>query len=862
MRSKKKNKAVLQSLYDDIEQRLNEGASGTDLMQSMCQKVDDLLIQLWHKTSPNAAKSVGLVAVGGYGRGELAPQSDWDLWFLLDEDADDVCKQEIETFLYALWDIGAKIGYAVRTHKQTLEHIKEDWTSATAALEMRLLAGEGQNFERLKEKTAHFFKRKRKAFVEAKLNELEARHHNTGGTAFLMEPDIKECQGGLRDVQTVFWMEKAWYGSECCDDLLTLNALSEREYEHLITAQDFLWRCRAALHLEVHRPSDRLGYEQQAVLAERLGYQDKDEHFAVEWFMKDYFRHAGRIARVTNLLVLHFQECLHPQFFSFERNIEDGFTLEGERLGLQHAKVFQEDPLRLLRIFHVAQQGKRHLSSAALRQVRADVLLIDDDFRANPQAHASFLKILRSRRNVAHALREMHDTGVLGRFILPFRDIVGLGQFNRYHAYTVDEHTLRAVGEARNFYHAEHATRLPLAHEIWHKISRPELLYLALIFHDIAKGMPGDHSVNGAYLAQNFCQSIGLSVEASNLVAWLVRNHLKMAVTSQRFDLSDPEVIKTFAYKMVDLEQLQYLFLLTVADISAVGPNVWNDWKGSLLRELYQSSKTFLMQGGEQDPHFQEKRNERLKTRIASALRDAKGEELESLSAALHRLPWRCVMQFSPRQLNPLANLLVQGGERVRLFVDYVGGQTLVMVLAKDRANLFAELTSAIATGHINILAAQAFDLKNQRVLDVFHVQDMQGKLISLDADLMRLQQRLEKALANPNQRPDIPLLKAKNISLLMRNVPLRVRQLAITSEHQTTIEVAACEQPALLARLAWVISDMGFSLKGAAISTFGERIVDVFFVETQQGGCLSEKEIHALCLQLKHEASLEENEV
>jgi len=855
-----KKKTVIQPMYDSMQKLLNDGASGSMLMQNMCQQVDDLLIQLWQEKAPHAAKSVDLLAVGGYGRAELAPQSDWDLWFLIPEDVDEESQKNIETFLYALWDMGAKIGYAVRTNQQTLEHVKEDWTSATTALEARLLVGNGQQFERMHAKISHFFKRQRKAFVEAKLQECEKRHQNTGGTAFLMEPDIKECKGGLRDVQSVFWMAKVWYGSECCDDLVSLGALSQREYEHLLTAQDFLWRCRAALHLEMKRPSDRLGFEQQAILAKQLGYEDHDDHFSVEWFMKDYFRHAGRIARVSGLLVMHFQECLHPRFFAFERNIEDGFTLEGQRVGLQHDKVFQEDPLRLLRIFHLAQQGQRHLSSVALRQIRADVLLIDDDFRANPQAHKVFLRILRDRRNVAHALRDMHDTGVLGRFVLPFRDVVGLGQFNRYHAYTVDEHTLRAVGEARNFYHDEHDTRLPLAKEVWHKISRPELLYLALIFHDIAKGMAGDHSLNGEILARDFCRSIGLSVEARELVAWLVRKHLSMAVTSQRFDLSDPEVIQNFAGKVVDVERLQYLFLLTVADIAAVGPNVWNDWKGSLLSELYQSTAWILMQGGEQDEVVQKKRSERIDARINSALRNARGEKLEQLSAALHALPWRCVMHFPPRQLNPLASLLVEDEEGIRLFSDKIGGETLIMVLAKDHDNLFATLTSAIAKGHINVLAAQAFDLKNGRVLDVFHVQDMHGKSLTHDADLQNLEKRLQKALSEPGQRPEWQAIDPKKITLLMRHVKTSAQRLAVSSEHQTTIEVVASEQPALLARLAWVISDMGFSLKGAAISTFGERIVDVFFVERQRGGCLSAEEVSELCMKLQHEACLLED--
>jgi len=278
----KKTEAVMQAMYDNIALQLKQGALGETLMKSMCQQVDALLIQLWQENAPHAAKYVDLVAVGGYGRGELAPQSDWDLWFLMDDHADETCQKDIEVFLYALWDLGAKIGYAVRSNQQTMEHVKEDWTSATAALEARLLFGQGRQFDVMHQKMTKFFKKQRKAFVEAKLKELETRHQNTGGTAFLMEPDIKECQGGLRDVQSIFWMAKAWYGSACCEDLVHLGALSQREYEHLSTAQDFLWRCRAALHLAVKRPNDRLGYEQQAILAEQLGYDDHDEHFAVE----------------------------------------------------------------------------------------------------------------------------------------------------------------------------------------------------------------------------------------------------------------------------------------------------------------------------------------------------------------------------------------------------------------------------------------------------------------------------------------------------------------------------------------------------------------------------------------------------
>ncbi|MDX8406693.1 MAG: [protein-PII] uridylyltransferase, partial [Mariprofundus sp.] len=464
------SRQALDDLYSGVATALDAGESGSVLSRLMCQGVDEFLVALWQRKAPTAAACIDLIAVGGYGRGELSPHSDWDLWFIVPDSCSPQVETEMQAFLLSLWDMGAKIGHAVRSVKETLEHVQEDWSSATAALESRRLCGSGELYAQLQTGLDLFFKKQRKAFVKAKLAELEGRHQRTGGTAFWMEPDIKEGKGGLRDVQASFWMGKVWYGCDNMAGLVDRHGISQRELEQLLAAQDFLWRCRAALHLDVKRGSDRLGFEQQVTLAERMGYQSVGHRPAVDTFMKDYFRHVGRVARVTGLLVMHFQEQLHPQRFTFKRDIGDGFTQEGTLVGISDADVFKEEPLRLLRVFYVAQQGQRRLSSQALRQIRADVLLIDDAFRDHPEAQRTFMKILRGNRNVHWALKEMNDTGVLGRFIPAFRDVVGLGQFNRYHAYTVDEHTIRAVGEARNFWHAERQLRLPLAHEVCHAI--------------------------------------------------------------------------------------------------------------------------------------------------------------------------------------------------------------------------------------------------------------------------------------------------------------------------------------------------------------------------------------------------------
>ncbi|MDQ6960720.1 MAG: [protein-PII] uridylyltransferase [Mariprofundaceae bacterium] len=843
--------ARLESLYAELGAMFDSGECGDAMVHRMCAGVDALIVEMWRDTAGTSADDVDLLAVGGYGRGELCPQSDWDLWFLLQNKASPHVNAAIERFVYAAWDMNVKLGHAVRTVDETMAYVREDWNTATAGLESRLLYGNGTAYAALQKKIDAFFSRKRKAFVEAKLEEMERRHASTGGTAFLMEPDIKECKGGLRDVQTVFWLAKVWHGSKDIADLVRDGIISGTECRHLMEAQDFLWRCRSGLHLQAGRAMDRLDFEQQIQLAERMGYQGGKGHAAVEAFMQDYFRYAGRIARVSGLLSMHFQEELHPQWLARRKDIDDGFTLEGKCLGVRDGNVFAEDPLRLLRIFHAAQQGHRWLSSQALRQVREHVLLIDEDFRSDPEACRVFLQILSARRNVAAAFKQMNDTGVLGRFIPEFRHAVGLGQFNNYHAYTVDEHTIRAVGEARNMAHRDRTERLALAIDIFKKIQRPELLYLALLFHDIAKGLPGDHSELGEICAVKVCHRLGLHQDATNLVAWLARNHLLMAMTSQRSDLSDPAVIERFARQMGDVERLRYLLLLTVADIAAVGPNIWNGWKGALLRDLFLATQQYLM--GEEDASVSTQ--ERVRIRIESTLKKAEDSEREALSEALNQLPWRAVVGLPPRHLMRAGRTMTNAEDDfgIDILIDEDRGESLIMVLAVDRRGLFADIAAAMASGHINILAAQAYALKDSRVLDIFHIQGRDGKPLSEQRDVSRLKQRIERAadghltLRTRKSKPHV----------LMRQVPVQAHALPLASSRQTAIEVTAADRPGLLSLLAGKVADAGFNVRGASISTFGEKVVDVFFLTRQDGHVLSDEETSVLCAQLSDAAQL-----
>ena len=847
----------LQALNESVAAAFNAGASGRELTRLMCSGVDELLIRLWQQKAPTAANCIDLVLVGGNGRGELAPKSDWDLWFLVSDQCSQEVEEEIQAFLLALWDMGAKIGHAVRSVKECLDHVKEDWNSATAASEARLLIGSGERYEELQNGLEKFFKKRRKAFVEAKLTEVENRHGRTGGTAFWMEPDIKEGKGGLRDVQAVFWMAKVWYGCENIAELVEKGAISIAERDHLLSAQDFLWRCRTGLHLMMRRPSDRLGFEQQAMLAEEMGYQPVPPRPAVDAFMKEYFRHVGRISRVSGLLYMHFREQLNPKLLTFKKTINHDFILEGKRLSIASDDVFKEEPLRLLRIFREAQKGKRHLSSRALRQIRADVLLIDDEMRDDPTAQRIFMKILRSKRNVQWAIRQMHDTGVLGRFIPEFRDIVGLGQFNQYHAFTVDEHTIRAIGEARNFFHNDRYVRLSLAHEVCHKINRPELLYIALLFHDIAKGLPGDHSKVGAKMARRFCKRMRLDLDAVELVQWLVKEHLLMAVKSQRFDLSDPEVIRAFAERVGNQSRLKYLLLLSVADIAAVGPTVWNDWKGSLLTELYRLTDSYF----ESDETVSETAERLYQTRVQSVLNSVQDGDEAAIRGALECMSRQCVMHFPPRQLTDIVPLIADSdGNAVKYWVDNDRSETLFYIVAHPRPGMFAALAATLTSGHASILAAQAYMLSNGRVLDVFHLQGPKGAPFNVHSDLERLEIRTRDLLEAENM-PKLVINKQFKVNLLMRNVPVRVRELPKASFRETAIEVSTADQPRLLARLADAIAREGHSLHGASVSTFGERAVDVFFIADKDSGPLSTEQIKDLCGKLTDVAALPEDE-
>ncbi len=846
----------LAALHAEIRTMFADGADGRKMTRHMARGVDALLVELWRETG-DVESGVDIVAVGGYGRGELCPYSDWDLWFLLPKSGADAAGRHVERFLYALWDLRVKVGHAVWTVDEAMAHLKEDRDAATAMLESRLLTGGGVQFERLQSRFGRMGKRWRRQFLKAKIEELMRRRRCAGDTASLMEPDIKEGKGGLRDVQALYWMSRAWHGVGSVAGLVERGILTPRESGQLERAYHFLLRLRCGLHIEAGRASERLGFEQQASMAAAMGVHDLPHRPAVESLMKRYFGHAGRVATIADMLIRHFKVQLLPRRFLFRRDIGDGLVLEGRWIDVRDERIFEDEPLRLLGIFRAAQQDKRRISTHALRLIREHAALIDSAFRSRPEANALFMDILKQPRNVAWALKEMSDTGVLGRFIPAFGRIVGLGQFNRYHTYTVDTHTVRAIAEARNLRLGRPGCEsFPLACEAIAKIMRPELLYIALLFHDIAKGRSGDHSEIGAGLALRFCHKLGLSSDAADLVRWLVAHHLEMAMTSQRCDLSDRAVIRAFATRVGDIERLRFLLVLTVADIRAVGPNVWNEWKGSLLSDLYRATERELMGAEEPDETLEQ----RIHLRVESTLAKCTPGERPQARQILASLPWRPVMHFRSTQLVDVVRILMRAGDghAVDIQTDTGRGETRILVLAGNREGLFADLTAAIAAGHIGIVAAHAFALKDGRVLDVFHVQDAGRRPLEIEGDIQRLRQRIEDVLAGRRMRTPTPAVKP---SVLMRRQPVSVRELPLASTRQTAIEVVAADRPGLLAAFARTIAEVGVDIRGASVSTFGEKVVDVFFLADRQGHPLQPEKITRVCKELRMVAVLPEEQ-
>lgn len=818
-----------------LDQQLDGGADAHSVVAGRARIVDALLRHAWRRGVDDDARGVALIAVGGYGRGELHPHSDIDLLILLAEDEEERYRSVLEAFVTLLWDVGLELGHSVRTVAGCVDAARADVTVATNLMESRLLAGDGTLYRELREATGPDRVWPAPAFFRAKLDEQIARHHKFDDTAYRLEPNIKEGPGGLRDIQMVAWVAKRHFGARNLGELVDHGFLTADEHTRLVAGQELLWRIRWYLHRLTGRGENRLLFDHQRELAVAFGETEADPNRAVESFMQRYYRTVMELQRLNEILLQFFREAiLEPVDGQPVRRLNDRFRVRGETMEVARPDVFRQWPPAILEMFlllarHPEVKGVR---ASTLRRLRDDLDVIDDDLRADPDARRLFLELLRQPRRVARQLVRMNRHGVLGTWLPAFDRIVGRMQYDLFHSYTVDEHTLRVIRNLRAFRVGRLREELSLCCELMTQIDEPELLYIAALFHDIAKGRDGDHSELGAAEAESFCQSLELSSVQTGIVTWLVRHHLLMSMTAQRSDLNDPEVIHEFARTVSSVEHLNRLYLLTVADIRATNPNLWNSWKDSLLRELHQKTAQALRRGLDHPIDTDE--------RIADVQRHARHllEQAGTDGDAIDRI-WSDLGEayFLRHNADEIAwhtqGLIAHGGREDALILirrETQRGSTGLFISCPDHHYRFALVTTVLDRLRLSVVDARVTTSRSGRALDTFLILEASGEPIADDFRIAEIRDALAKALAQPDR---LPAQTHRRTPRRVRhfNIPLRVEAERTPDASFTAIEVTATDEPGLLSKIARAFLDAGVRVHSARIATVGERIDDVFFV-------------------------------
>jgi [protein-PII] uridylyltransferase len=813
---------------------------------------DDLIREIFHYVTAYvhpAANGPGgeafvIAAVGGYGRATLASSSDIDLLFLLPPAAPPREKRIIEAILYMLWDLGQKVGHATRSAKECLIQARNDMTVRTALLEARLILGDHRLFENMRTQfECEIVQRTAAEFVAAKLAERDSRIALAGRSRYLVEPNVKNGKGGLRDLNTLFWIAKYAYRLREAADLVGAGVFSRSEYRLFCRCEEFLWRVRCHLHYLTGRPEERLSFDHQRRIASRLGYSARGGLASVERFMKHYFLIAKDVGDLTAIVCAALEErqakpsARLARFRPWRRKraaIATGdFEVENGRVTVTGPEVFARDPVNLIRLFWVADRNGLPIHPDATRHVTRALKLIDAKLRANPEANRLFLGILTSRNEPEIVLRHMNEAGVLGRFIPEFGRIVALMQFNMYHHYTVDEHLLRAVGNLAEIEAQRLTAELPLATEIMPSIANRRALFLALFLHDIAKGRTQDHSSAGVDVARALCPRLGFNEAETETVAWLVETHLVMSDTAQRRDLSDSTTITTFANLVQTLERLKMLFVLTVCDLRAVGPGVWNNWKHELLRTLYWETEVVLAGG-----HSAIDRKERVagaRSELRRALPNWPDLDFEAYAARLPQAYW---LKATLEQKLLHAKLLNMTEVEVPAPITHVRtdrdrGVTELTIIAPDHARLLSIVAGACAATGANIVDAQVFTTADGMALDTIFV----SRAFRYDEDELRRAGNtllaIERSLSGQIRLQDMITARTRQAGP-DRNVFRIHPEVSINntlSRRFTVLEVTGLDRPGLLYELTAILSRLSLNIASAHIATFGEKAADVFYV-------------------------------
>ncbi len=841
-------KGALAAGRSEVRKRFEDGASGTETVHALSFLMDQLIRVLYDfvethvfpLANPTEGERMTLIAVGGYGRGELAPYSDIDLLFLTSYKPTPHTEQVVEYILYTLWDLSLKVGQSTRSVEETIRQAKADLTIRTAVLEARYIWGDQALFAEMRRRFDAEIVRKTSAeFIDAKLLERDQRHERLGDSRYLVEPNVKEGKGGLRDLHTLFWIAKYVYRVDSIDKLVDLKVLSPAEAQRFSRAQNFLWTVRCHLHFVAERAEDRLTFDRQSEVGRRMGYTDRAGARGVERFMKRYFLVAKDVGDLTRIFCAFLEsEHRHQARFSLKRwgfgkRSVEGFTVDAGRLDVANEDQFRNDPVALIRLFHVAQKDGFDIHPHALRIITQSLRLIDGELRANLEANRLFIEILTSKKNPEIALRWMNDAGVFGRFVRDFGRVVAQMQYDMYHVYTVDEHSLFAIGILHQIETGALADSLPLATSIFPTIDSRRVLYLAVLLHDIAKGRGGDHSILGEQVAKKLGPRFGFTAEETETAAWLVRWHLLMSNTAFKFDIDDPKTIRDFVERVQSPERLKLLLILTVADIRAVGPKVWNGWKAALLRELYH--RTIEMMSGGIDTTAREERVKAAQGAARKLLPDFSPVEIDSFLAKGYAFYW---LSFDPETQARHARLMREAERTdapltVNTRVDADRAVTEVTVYTADHAGLFSRIAGALALAGANIVDAKIHTMSNGMALDTFWVQDRSGGPFDQPQKLAKLAVLFENVLMG-KVKPHFELEAPEKVPSRTRvfTVPPRVLIDNKASGTYTVIEVNGRDRPGLLYQVTRALTQLNLQISSAKISTYGEKVVDVFYVK------------------------------
>ncbi|MBE9564050.1 MAG: [protein-PII] uridylyltransferase [Proteobacteria bacterium] len=828
--------------------------------------IDQLINTIYNYLFKDIDQEIALIAVGGYGRGELHPKSDIDLMILLNEEEDQKTKDLLEKCLMLLWDIRLEIGHSVRTIDECVDESIKDITVATNIMEARLLAGSENLFDKMKEATSADHIWDSKSFFQTKLDEQIQRSGKFNDTAYNLEPNIKESRGGLRDIQMIGWVAKRHFNANSLNDLATEGFLQDDELKTLLEGQHLLWRIRCSLHYLAGRREDRLLFDYQRDLAEEFGFKDNEvnsKNEAIEQFMQQYYRTVIELERLNEMLLQHFREAIiYADVDAEAEMINDSFQVRNGYIETTNENIFKDNPCAMLEMFLLLQeypeiQGVR---AATIRQIRKYKSNIDDSVRQSSRAQHLFIKIITGSRGVTHELRRMNRYGILAAYIPAFDSIVGRMQYDLFHAYTVDQHTLFVIRNMRRLSVPDYCHEFPLASGIFQHLTNPGLLYLSGLFHDIAKGRQGDHSDLGAVDAKEFCDLHGLPEKDSNLVSWLVNSHLIMSMTAQRKDISDPDVIGIFAEQVETVERLDYLYLLTISDIRATNPKQWNDWKDKLLGELYNKTAALLNKGlSWKNPAQQSNREINISEVQTASLRKLELQGINSHQAnelwqtfneeyfqshTYGLITWQTSLIIDAKQNDALDHPLIQTR------VHKSSNSIQLLVYMKDRNRIFYDVVAVLNKNDVNIVNAQLLNTTDGYALQTFRLAPANTSNEEMSSIADQITHNIKQRLNNDTDAPPIQLSSSSKHKYFSSPTVISFKK--INDKNTTRLKIETIDRTGVLANIAKAIIDCNFKILSARIATAGEKAIDYFIISTEQNDALSDEQQNNLKEQLK----------